>query len=174
MFNYFCKTLKDKLFEIFQKNYASHQRRTDCKDDDRIDDVEARILLLLYVVNSIDSGGILYVGNNIDSAYDESSLLGLIDFVIKWGCFYGWYDYAIELSEECKSYLNKQLSEEIYDIEYFIHYAVFQGEKCVMQVFDGNCIGIDKSIKIPDWLMEECERNEVWIHIEDKIDMNRY
>jgi len=137
--------------------------------NNRIDYVTAKVLLLYYVLDNVESGGILYLGDNIYNAYADGKLLGLKNFTLKSGSFYGWYDYAIELSPKCKSYLKNILQVEKHSIHYFVHYAVFQGEKCVMKVFDGDCIGIDKSIKIPNWLLEACERNEVWINFDDEI-----
>lgn len=142
--------------------------------NNEIDYTGAKALVFLHVIDSIKSEGILYVGNNLDIAYEEGNLLGLKDFTIERGSFYGWYDNAIGLTSECKAYLEKQLTEDKYDIQYFIHYAVYQGNiyqgnKCIMQVFDGICIGIDKSIKIPEWLLRECERNKIWISFSDEV-----
>lgn len=133
-------------------------------------------LLLLHVIDNIKSGGLLYAGDNIEWALSQGYLWGLKDFIIESGDFFKWYSYVIKLSDECKEYLKKIffVGGEGCGIGDFVHYAVFQGERCMMQVFDGICIDIDKSIHIPEWLLKECERNEIWVSFSDHIDVSRY
>ncbi len=131
------------------------------------DDVKATVLLWHHVIDSVGDDGILYAGDYIPVAFEEGRLLGLTDFIIKPNNNRYWY--AIKLTPECKAYIRKRILD-LGDISDFVHYAIYKGDRCIMEVYDSICISIDKSVKIPEWLLAECERNEVWVSMEDSIE----
>lgn len=132
-----------------------------------IDDVKARILLWRHVLDSVGDDGILYAGDYIPVAFEEGRLLGLKDFIIEPNNNRYWY--TIKLTPECKAYIRKRILDRE-DISDFVHYAIYKGDRCIMRVYDSICISIDKCVNIPEWLLAECERNEVWVSMEDSIE----
>lgn len=135
-----------------------------------IDDVKARTLLWSHVLDSVGTDGILCASDYIPDAFEEGRLLRLKDFIIEPDSRIPLrYDYTIKLTPECKAYIRKRILDRG-DIADFVHYAFYRGERCIMEVYDKICISIDKSVKIPEWLLAECERNEIWVDMEDSIE----
>ncbi|MDE6772754.1 MAG: hypothetical protein K2J49_09145 [Muribaculaceae bacterium] len=135
-----------------------------------IDDVKARTLLWSHVLDSVGTDGILCASDYIPDAFEEGRLLRLKDFIIEPDSRIPLrYDYTIKLTPECKAYIRKRILDRG-DIADFVHYAFYRGERCIMEVYDSICIRIDKSVKIPEWLLAECERNEIWVGMEDSIE----
>ncbi|MDE6399760.1 MAG: hypothetical protein K2L68_02750 [Muribaculaceae bacterium] len=131
---------------------------------------KAIVLLWRHVLDSVGADGILCVDVLIPVAFEEGRLLRLKDFIIEPDSRIPLrYDCAIKLTPECKAYIRKRILDRG-DTADFVHYAFYRGERCIMEVYDSICISIDKSVKIPEWLLAECERNEIWVDMEDSIE----
>ena len=86
-------------------------------------------------------------------------MLKLNDFFIKKED--GWYYY--NLSIEGINYLEKELLESPCLINYFCHYGVFHPERKLLQVVDACFFVIDPSFNIPEWLVQECAKREIYV-----------
>ena len=80
-----------------------------------------------------------------------------------------YYSHCIELTDECISYLIRELKNDDSLINYTYQHAIAHGDEMLMVVFDQTLFSIHKSFGFSDEFIRLCEENFVYIDVEDHI-----
>lgn len=127
----------------------------------------AKILaeLLIEVLKSLPNDCIFYTDRTLDDLYNEGGLQNIDKYVVQIRNFEEkrelyQYDFAINLFEECISYLISELRTDPYIMSYFINYGIVKDGLWYLEVIDSMAIHILETVQISDKLFSECERDE--------------
>lgn len=120
--------------------------------------------LLKLIFASIPDRAILYIDKTIDDLYNMGGLQEIINYIDPITGANDMedlylYDYAINLSYECKEYFISELTSDPYIVNYFEFFGIRVDNKWYLKVVDGSNIYLLNSISIPERMVSECAKN---------------
>lgn len=131
---------------------------------------DVKIKFLLAILKQLPFHSQMYVGDYLNSAFNDGYFSKLKDYFLDIGIYKKQYDYCINMSIECIFYMEQEFVNDDSLINYFCHYAIKFKDKILLKVYDGCIFSIDQSLNIPIGLIDECENNELIIYQEEDID----
>lgn len=131
---------------------------------------EFEVKLFTTILEKLPRSCRWYVDQYIDDAFKDGQLLELKKYVSELPEDYNYYySHCIELTDECISYLIRELNNNDSLTMYLCHHSIAHGENLLMVVFDGILFSIHKSFGISDEFIRLCKDNEVYIDVEDPV-----
>ncbi len=131
------------------------------------DDTDYSADVLIEILNQIPSNTYLYMGCYVDQLFADQRMLGLLEYEIPLDKSYRIYDRRFKLTSECKQYLKNNL--HINYESFFCHYMIKDDEKIYLLVFDSYSFDLDASLSLPDKLIQDCEKEEIYIRFSNPV-----
>jgi len=134
---------------------AYNENFNDTIDDDRETEICNNVVSFLF--EQIPDNVGLYVSDYIDILQIECPYFGVFQYESSNDDKN--YKRKFILSKECKKFfLEEDNSTFLFGGAYFCDYMIRDNNKLYVSVYDGCHFNIDKSIKIPQRVLDECER----------------
>lgn len=131
---------------------------------------EFEVKLFTTILEKLPQSCRWYVDQYLDDAFKDGQLLELEKYASELPEAYNYYySHCIELTDECISYLIRELKNDDSLINYTYQHAIAHGDEMLMVVFDQTLFSIHKSFGFSDEFIRLCEENFVYIDVEVHI-----